>query len=352
MEQMKQIVFGNTLSQWAIAMLVLVLVAIGFEITKKLILRRIAKSEKLQSKGFDQLIRNLLEDTRRYFVFVIALYLGTLTLSLPEFLANAIRNLVIAIILLQAGFWGMSLIDYFVNQRVHARPDKEHEVATAMNAVRLVAKITLWVVVGLLILENLTGIQVGTLLATLGIGGIAIALAVQGILGDLFASVSISLDRPFAIGDNISIDGMSGTVEEIGLKSTRIRSVSGEQLIISNSDLLSSRLRNFRRMDRRRVLFTLSVTYQTPSEKLAEIPEMLQKIILTHEYTTFDHATFQSFGDSALIFEVVYFYETPDNDVYIQTHHAINLEILKKFEAEGIKLAHPTRTIFMEHLAE
>lgn len=352
MDNLKQVFFDNTLSEWGLAILVLLLVALGFEILRRLILRRIHRAEQLKAKGLDRLIEGLLRGTSKFFIFMIALYLAVLTLTLPVIVTSTLKTLVIVVAILQCGFWGTSLIDYFVKQRIQARPEVKGETATTMNAISLVGKIALWTIVVLLILENLTGMEIGTLLAALGIGGIAVALAVQGILGDLFSSISISLDKPFVIGDTIGIDDQVGTVEDIGLKSTRIRSVSGEQLIISNTDLLSSRLRNLQRMHRRRVLFSLGLSYQTPSAKLSQVPGLLQEIIAAHDITSFGHAYFHSYGDAALNFEAAYFLETPDFQAFVDTQNAINQEIFRRFEAEGIQFAYPAQTFFIEHLVE
>ena len=181
-----------------------------------------------------------------------------------------------------------------------------------------------------------------------GVSSVAVALAVQNILGDLFSSVSIALDKPFVIGDLISVGEFSGTVEDIGLKSTRLRSLSGEQLVISNSDLLSSRIQNYQRLDRRRVVFNLGVTYQTAPEKLAAIPQFVQTIVESNENATFDRVHFVDFGDSALNYECVYFVDVPDYRENMDIRHTINLAIFEKFYTEGIEFAYPTQTIYLE----
>jgi small-conductance mechanosensitive channel len=199
----------------------------------------------------------------------------------------------------------------------------------------------------LLALDNIPGIEVDALIASLGIGGIAVALAAQNILGDLFASLSIVLDQPFVIGDSITVGEYVGTVEHIGLKSTRVRSLTGEQLIFSNSDLLNSRIRNYGRMEERRVSFTLGVTCQTPYEKLVEIPGMIQEIIAAQPQTRFGRAHFKAYGDFSLNFEIVYCMLTSDYDVFMDIQQGINLEILRRFAEEGIELAYPTQTVFV-----
>jgi MscS family membrane protein len=211
-----------------------------------------------------------------------------------------------------------------------------------------VMKIVLWSLLGLLILENLTGIRVDTLIASLGVAGVAVALAVQKILGDLFASLSIALDKPFVIGDAINVGDFTGTVEYIGLKSTRLRSLTGEQVIISNSDLLGSRIRNYKRMERRLVILPLGVACNTPQEKLAAVPGMIQEIVEKQDQVTFSRAHLKSLGDFTINFEVVYFLETPDYMRFMDAQQAILLAILERFEQENINIPFPTQAVLLE----
>jgi len=198
----------------------------------------------------------------------------------------------------------------------------------------------------LLALDNL-GVNITALVAGMGIGGIAVALAAQNILGDLFASISIVLDKPFVINDFIIVGDYMGSVEHIGVKTTRIRSLSGEQIVFSNTDLLNSRVRNFKRMVERRVVFSFGVVYGTPAEKLEAIPGIVRGIIEAIDGTRFDRAHFAKYGDSSLDFEVVYFVVTGDYNVYMDIQQAINLAIYRSFEDEGLGFAFPTQTIFL-----
>jgi small-conductance mechanosensitive channel len=206
--------------------------------------------------------------------------------------------------------------------------------------------VALWAVLLLMILDNL-GFNITTLVASLGIGGIAVALAVQNILGDIFASLSIAMDKPFVIGDFIIVGEQLGTVEYIGLKTTRIRSLSGEQIVFSNNDLLNSRIRNFKRMYERRVLFGFGVVYQTSHEQLKKIPVMVREIIEGLENTRFDRAHFKEYGDSSLNFEVVYYVRSPDYNVYMDIQQDINLALFEQFTKAGIDFAYPTRTLYI-----
>jgi small-conductance mechanosensitive channel len=215
-----------------------------------------------------------------------------------------------------------------------------------MNALGFLGRLALWSLVVLLILDNL-GVDITALVAGLGIGGIAIGLAVQNILGDLFASLSIVLDKPFVLGDFIIVDDLMGSVESIGIKTTRVRSISGEQLVFSNSDLLDSRIRNYGRLYKRRVVFTLGVTYGTAKDKLEKIPGIVREAIKAQEKAKFDRSHFASYGDFSLNFETVYFVMDSDYNLYMDIQQAINLEVYQRFADEGIEFAFPTQTLFL-----
>jgi small-conductance mechanosensitive channel len=196
----------------------------------------------------------------------------------------------------------------------------------------------------LLALENL-GFNVTTLLAGLGIGGVAVALAAQGILGDVFASVTIALDKPFAIGDFITIDDVMGTVEQVGLKTTRLRSLSGEQIVLANTDLLKGRVHNFKRLSERRVEFTLGVAQDTAASKVALIPAIIREAINAQPKTRFERAHFKKYGDANLIFESAYYFGDPDYNLYMDVQQAINLAIQRGLQEEGIISVRPTPTV-------
>jgi len=215
---------------------------------------------------------------------------------------------------------------------------------TTVAALSFISKVVLWSIVLLLALENL-GFDVTALVAGLGVGGIAVALALQNILGDLFASLSIVLDKPFLVGDYIVVDSLQGTVEHIGLKTTRVRSLSGEQIIFSNADLLKSRVRNFKRMQERRVAFAFGVTYQTTEAQLTAIPAIVRGVVSAQRDTRFDRTHFQAIGESALTFEAVYYVTNPDYTAFMDIQQAINLALLQRFREEGIVFAYPTRTL-------
>jgi small-conductance mechanosensitive channel len=203
----------------------------------------------------------------------------------------------------------------------------------------------------LLILNNL-GFDVTALVAGLGIGGIAIALAAQKILSDLFASLAIVVDQPFVVGDFVIVGSQMGTIERIGIKTTRIRSLSGEELICSNADLLGSRINNYKRMTERRVVFTIGVTYQTPADKVEKLPGMLRTAVESQDQVRFDRAHLARYGDFALVYEIVYWVLTPDYNLYMDIQQRINFSIYRQLQDEGIEFAYPTQTIHMAPAAE
>jgi small-conductance mechanosensitive channel len=250
-------------------------------------------------------------------------------------------------LILQAGLWASAGISFYIREAVQKRTSEDVSSTTTITFLGFVARFVLWIIVVLLILDNL-GVNITGLVAGLGIGGVAVALAVQNILGDLLASLSIVLDKPFVIGDFIVVDSYYGTIEHIGLKTTRIRSLSGEQLVFSNNDLLKSRVRNYKRMAERRVVFSFGVIYQTSLEQLKAIKEIVSDIIKKEELARLDRVHFKEYGDSSLNFEVVYYVTNPDYNIYMNVQESINLEIFRRFQQEGIEFAYPTRTLFIQ----
>jgi small-conductance mechanosensitive channel len=352
MSFLNHVLYGNAIQTWLIAVGIMALTVIVLQVVKSFSKNRLVSLIEKSSTEIDDFFLPLLRQTRLFFFIILGIYLGSLVLTLPEgdgeFLLKALR----VAFFLQLGFWGMGLIAFYVNRGVSGRLDEdEGETATTIDAFGLVAKIVLWVLVGLLILDNL-GVEVNSLIASLGIGGIAVALAVQNVLSDLFASLSIAMDKPFAIGDFIVVDDLAGTVEDIGLKSTRVRSLSGEELVFSNSDLLNSRIRNYKRLQERRIVFSFGVSYDTPHETLQRIPSLVEDVISPLEHVRFDRAHLQEMGDFALLYEVVYFVEQPEYDVYMDVQEAIILALQRRFNEENIELPYPTQRVLFDRLGE
>ncbi len=347
MEFLEWTYLGNSVQTWLISAAIFVVTLIVLRVLRGVLERKLSRLAERTKTDLDDLILDLVQKTRFFFPFIIALYAGVQPLALPPTGDKVFRGVMVIGFLLQAALWGNAVISFWITRYMQARMEEDAAAATSIGALRFVGKLLLWTFVLLLALDNL-GIDITALVTGLGVGGIAVALALQNVLGDLFASLSIVLDKPFVIGDFIIVGEFPGTVEHIGLKSTRVRSLSGEQLVFSNSDLLSSRIRNYKRMAERRILFSFGVIYQTPYEKLAQIPGMVREIIDSQEKARFDRAHFKAYGDSSLDFEVVYYVQVPEYVAYMDTQQAINLEIYRRFQEEGIDFAYPTRTLYIE----
>ena len=349
MELLDRTFYGNTLMLWATALGIAIGAYLALALLKRLIVRNTSRLAKHTRTTWDDLIVNVLRRTRRWWLLAVAVGIGSRALELTVNARSAVRLVLVFATVLQIGFWGRAIILGLIERHVEEQKAEDPGAATTMAALGLILQMLLWTVLLLMGLQNI-GIEVAPLLAGLGVGGIAVALAVQNILGDLFASLSIVLDKPFVIGDFIVVGDLAGNVEHIGLKTTRVRSLGGEQLIFSNSDLLSTRVRNFKRMWERRIVFRLGVIYQTPREQVERIPGMLRGAVEDQEMARFDRAHFVAFGPSSLDFEVVFFVKSPEYNVYMDTQQAINLGIIDRFRGEAIEFAYPTQTLFIEKL--
>lgn len=294
----------------------------------------------------DELAASLLARTHDVLVVMIAIGTAGLVLSLPSGPGRGLRLVVAIAGILQLGLWGSALIAFAATQHARRRLEQDPATVTTVSVLSFMAQVLLWSLLLLAALDNM-GVDITALVAGLGIGGIAVALAMQNVLGDVFAAFAIALDRPFSIGDFIVVDELMGTVEHIGLKTTRIRSISGEQVAIGNSNLLADRIRNYKRMTERRVTFTIGVTYETPAQTLAGIPETLREIVEARPTVRFDRAHFKAYGDFALIFEVVYYVLSPHFRVYMDVQQEINFDIYRRFDEAGIEFAYPTQTLHL-----
>ncbi len=348
MELLQEVYFGNSVLQWGIALGVAIVALLAFMLVRSLVVRRLRALAEKTVTDIDDFIVELLGSTRTILILVLAVYAGSYVLEMDEAARNLLDTAAILVFLLQAALWGNKVITFLVQRFAQDRMEADDPtVATMATLLGTVVRIAFFTMVALVALGTI-GFDVTPLITGVGIGGIAIAMAVQGILSDLFGSLTIALDKPFEVGDFITVGDFKGTVEKIGLKSTRVRSNTGEQLVLSNGDLLASRMRNFKRMSERRGVILIGVTYQTTAEQLAAIPGIVQKIIEDAELARFERAHFASFGDFSLNFEVVYWVTTPAYLDYMNTTQAINLEIVRGFEAAGIEFAYPTQTLFVD----
>jgi len=280
------------------------------------------------------------------FIVVVAAYAGLSVFGLPGRPAALLQKVVTIAFFWQAGLWAATAAGGWLDHRRKVTLSADKAVAGSIGIIRFIARVLIWAMVLLLTLENL-GVDITALVAGLGIGGIAVALAMQNVLGDLLASLSITLDQPFVLGDFVILGEHMGTVEYIGIKSTRLRSLTGEQIVMSNADMLSSRLRNFGRMVERRVVFSLGVTYETPRDKLREIPALLRRIVEEQPDVRFDRAHFAKYGAYSLDFEIVYHVLSADFGRYMDAQQDINFRIHEAFESLGVDFAFPTQTLLV-----
>ncbi|MCA9360827.1 mechanosensitive ion channel family protein [Candidatus Nomurabacteria bacterium] len=329
--------------------LVFVLLTFVFWFLRKVILHR-ARALASRTKGtFDDLLVDIIEGVRAWVYTLIALYASLQFFTFPPSVESVSKLVFLFVVVWQIIEALTSLVDYFATRFLEKDEDGDGKIdpntANASHLVALIARITLWVLGTLFVLSNL-GIEVTSLLAGLGIGGLAVAFALQGVLSDLFASFSIYFDKPFRIGDFIVIGTDSGTVEKIGIKSTRIRTLQGEELVISNAELTTARVQNFKKMKERRVVTKFGITYETFQELVKEVPAIVSRIFTALEGGRLDRVHFTSFGDSALIFEVVYYVESSDYTQYLNIQQGFNFDLMKQFSELGIEFAYPTQTIY------
>ncbi len=336
---------GNSVATWLQALVALVVVLVALRLARGWIASRLAAWATRTATTIDDLIAALIAQTKLLFLLAVSVFFASKLLELPAEVVIAINRGTILVVLLQAAIWGSALVTYLIEQYVRLEsPRGELEASAA--ALGFLGKLGVWTLIFILALENLN-FDITALVTSLGIGGIAIALAVQNILGDLFASLSILLDKPFVVGDFIVVDNFQCTVEHIGMKTTRARSVTGEQVVFANSDLLKSRLRNFKRMRERRTTIQLGIVYQTSPQVLATIPAILKEIVQAQPNARFDRAHFKEFGPSSLNFEMVYWVTQPDYATFMDTLQAVNLSVFQRFEREGIEFAYPTQSLFV-----
>jgi small-conductance mechanosensitive channel len=302
-----------------------------------------ANASKTRTK-VDDFAVDLIARTRAWFLVGASIAIGTLALDLSDQVRHQVFVMLVILGISQLGAWGSWLVRVYIEHRFGEGADTDPAKRTGMTILQVIAQVAVWSVVGLVLLDQI-GVDITALVAGLGVAGIAVGLALQNVLGDLFASISILLDKPFVVGDFIVVGEFSGTVEEIGIKTTRVRSLGGEELIFANNDLLQSRVRNYKRMQERRVVFQLGVVYQTGLAQLEAIPTMMRDIVASTENVRFDRAHFMRYGDSSLVFEVVYYVLGNDYLLYAESQQTINLAIFRQFEREGIEFAYPTQTL-------
>jgi len=335
---------GNSVANYLTAAVVFLALLIVFYNAQRIILTRFRKAAERTKTDIDDLAIDIFASIRPPFYFLLSLYLSLYLISIPNIGRDAVRILLLVWIVYQAVLMTQIIINFAVRRHFHGEEDDAAK--SAAGFIGNIAKGVLWFIGFLLVLSNL-GVNITSLVAGLGIGGIAIAFALQNILSDLFSSFAIRFDKPFRVGDFIIVGEHMGTVVRIGVKTTRIQALQGEEIIISNRELTSTRVQNFKRMKERRVVFALGVTYQTPREKMEKIPQVIRGIIEGIETVRFDRSHWKSFGGSSLDIETVYYILSGDYNLYMDIQQEINLKIYEAFENEGIAFAYPTQTVYL-----
>lgn len=337
-------ILGNALSNYLHFLLAFAM-SIGLALLfKYVIIDKIKYFASKTKNKLDDVIISFISSISLLFYFLLSLYIASQFLVLNAFVRRIIDAVFVTYVVYQVIFAVRIFTEYFLDKR--ATGENGASIAHVKDILQLIMRIVFWAIGILFILSNL-GINVTSLVAGLGIGGIAIALAVQNILGDLFSYFAICFDKPFIKGDNILVGDQMGVIEKIGIKTTRIRALQGEEIVISNSELTSSRIQNFKKMEERRVLFSLGVVYETPLAQLERIPQILREIVSSLELTRFDRAHLSAFGDSAYLYEVVYYVLSADYHQYMDIQQNINFRIIDAFTQEHIEFAFPTQTLHL-----
>jgi small-conductance mechanosensitive channel len=346
---MSYLFLGNTIIDWVGAVLVTIAGATGAFVVAKYLCRRLTRIAVTSNTFVDDALASALGRTRITLLIVAGFYFGSQLLELTPRQEVFVNRAAIVALIIQMALWGDAAIrQWLVFCLEKARRDNAAST-TSTAAIGFIARTAVWTVAVLMVLDNL-GFNIATLVASLGIGGIAVALAVQNILSDLFASLSIVLDKPFVVGDFVIVGEELGTVEFIGLKTTRVRGLGGDQIVFSNAEMLKSRIHNQQRMVERRQSFVFRVSYDTTAEQLRRIAPMVREAIESHKQVRFDRAHFRSYGESALEFEAVYFMLTPDYNLMMDYQQEINLTIFERLARDGVAFGVPRREVFVNNI--
>lgn len=339
-------ILGNTIKSYAIAAAIFIVALAVLYIFRKIVLKRLGKWAERTKTDVDDAIIAAIRTIRAPFYFYLSLFIGFSFLQSADWLRNVLTKILIIWLVYKAIVAVNVLIDFGFSKKRQKEKEKGKDV-TILDLLAKITKAAVWAFGALFVLSNL-GVNITSLVAGLGIGGIAIALAVQNILGDLLSTFAIYFDKPFEVGDFIVVGDKAGSVEKIGIKSTHLRSsASGEQIIISNKELTTAQVKNYKRIEERRQVFRIGVVYETTSEKLEKIPGIIKGIIESKKLTRFDRVHFDTFGDFALSFEISYYVKTSDYAEFKDIHQSILLEIKKAFEKEQIEMAYPTQTLYV-----
>lgn len=334
-----QAIFVTYADKATYAVVVMVISAVAFSFLQRRVVTRLARFAAKSKNNIDDAVVAMIQSVKPHFYWYLSFYLGLQTLPLSSFFSTVLNGLLLALVLWYAMRAASIAIDMQLSHSIVGAGEQ-----SARHFISTLAKFSLWVIAILLLLSNL-GINVTSLIAGLGIGGIAIAFALQNILTDLFSSFAIFFDKPFVVGDFIVVGDYVGTVERIGIKTTRLRALQGEELVVSNKDLTSTRIQNFHSMQSRRIQMQFGITYETPYDTVASLSEKVNERISSIKGIRVDRVHFAGFGDSSLDFILVYYVDSGDYTQYMDHQQELNLALLKLFAQENVEFAYPTRTV-------
>ncbi len=340
---------GNTVGEYFLAALIFLLVIIVLKIFQKFLIDRIKRIAQKTKTDIDDIVVNVISNIHWPFYVLMSFYIAIKFLNVHNFIAQWSYYLLLIAVVYYIVRGLQEFVDYgtklVIDKRRKEEDDEMHlGIITVLNTI---VKILLWVAAILIVLSNL-GYNVNSLIAGLGIGGIAVAFALQNILSDIFSSFSIYFDRPFRVGDFIVVGNYKGTVKRIGIKTTRIQSLQGEEIVIPNNELTQTKLQNFGVMEKRRVVFTIGITYETPLEKVKQVPQIIREAIEKEKITEVERIHFKTLGDFALIFEAVFYINSKEYKDYMDIQQSINLFLMERFAQEGIEFAYPTQTLYLK----
>jgi small-conductance mechanosensitive channel len=337
---------GSSTRQWTTAVGIALAVFLALLVLRRLIVRRLGRRAARTPGSVVDIAVDLARRTRSLLILIPAVWLGSLSLQVSPEVSRVLKGAAEVAVFLQVALWASLALDLWVTRTQRRQLERDATSVALAGVLRFVGKLVLWAILVLAALDNL-GINVTALVAGLGIGGVAVALALQNVLSDLFASLSIVFDKPFVIGDSISVNDLSGSVETIGLKTTRLRGAGGEQIVLANGELLKSRIHNWQRMSERRVVLAFGVPRDTPADIVAGVPERIRGIVEGLDQVRFERAHFKGFGESSLDFEAVYWILQPAYELFMDRQQAVNLALLKTLQEEGIGLAVPTQSLLL-----
>lgn len=345
LDALEELLRSNSPSAWLIAGIVAVAIWSVLGVVRRIVAARYKKFSTSQQRMPLRLLAYLIGHTKQFLFFAVALDVAQTGLVLPDRLQRLISNIVTILLLLQFGLWASRAVQFYLESKTVER-GADQTFAGSLDIINFVSRMLIWSLLILVALSNL-GVNITALLAGLGVGGVAVALALQNVLGDLFASLSIALDKPFVIGDRLELDAYAGKVEHIGIKTTRLRSDSGEQIILSNADILKSRVRNYGRALEQRALTVIRVSYKTPSDKLRSIPSLLESIVREQATARFERCYLKTLGDSALHFELSYFALQPAVNPLPNLQQAVNFRIIDELRRLEVELDSPTGHVLL-----